>query len=111
MTAPESYGDPEASRRGSPTRKAAVLLALRYYGRELSRLRLVALPALLLPALGNICLFYLAPLLVAQLVGRLAGGADTGAATVTTTSAPSRPTTRTTRSPTHRVCPEASPKP
>ncbi|MGH3693137.1 MAG: ABC transporter ATP-binding protein [Pseudonocardiaceae bacterium] len=59
-----------------------MLLALRYYGRELSRLRRVALPGLLLPALGNICLFYLAPLIVAQLAGRLASGADTGAATV-----------------------------
>ena len=33
MAAPESCGDTEASHRGSPTRKAAVLLALRHYGR------------------------------------------------------------------------------
>jgi ATP-binding cassette subfamily B protein len=82
MVAPESPGDTDASRRGSPTRKTAVLLALRYYGRELSRHRRVALPGLLLPALGNICLLYLAPLIVAELAGRLAGGADTRAATV-----------------------------
>lgn len=82
MAAPELRGDTEASRRGSPTRKAAVLLALRYYGRELSRYRLVAVPGLLLPALGSICLLYLAPLVVAEFVGRLAGGADTAAATV-----------------------------
>jgi ATP-binding cassette subfamily B protein len=82
MAAPESSGDTEASRRGSTTRKTAVLLALRYYGRELARHRLFALPALLLPALGNICLLYLAPLIVAELAGRLAGGADTGAATL-----------------------------
>ncbi|MGH3786872.1 MAG: ABC transporter ATP-binding protein [Pseudonocardiaceae bacterium] len=82
MAAPESRGDTEVARRGSTTRKTAMLLALRHYGRELSRLRLVAVPALLLPALGNICLLYLAPLIVAQLAGRLAGGADTGAATV-----------------------------
>jgi ATP-binding cassette subfamily B protein len=82
MATPEVHGDPEVSRRGSPARKTAVLLALRYYGRELARHRLVALPALLLPALGNICLLYLAPLVVAALAGRLAGGADTGAATV-----------------------------
>jgi ATP-binding cassette subfamily B protein len=81
MAVPGSRGD-TASRRGSPTRKTAVLLALRYYGRELSRHRLVALPALLLPALGNICLLYLAPLMVAELVGRLAEGAGTDAATV-----------------------------
>ena len=36
----------------------------------------------MLPALGNTCLFYLAPLIVAELAGRLAGGADTTAATV-----------------------------
>jgi ATP-binding cassette subfamily B protein len=82
MAAPESPGDTEAARRGSPMRKTAVLLALRYYGRELSRHRRVALPALLFPALGNTCLFYLAPLVVAQLAGRFAGGAKTGAATV-----------------------------
>ncbi len=54
--------------------KSAVRLVLRYY---LTQLRLkwpVATPALFLPALGNICLFYLAPLVVASLVGRLAAG-------------------------------------
>jgi ATP-binding cassette, subfamily B, bacterial len=76
---PESPGDTE---RGSPKRKTAVLLALRHYGRELFRLRLVAVPGLLLPSLGNTCLYYLAPLVVAQLAGRLAGGADTSTATV-----------------------------
>ncbi|MFC4014420.1 ABC transporter ATP-binding protein [Nonomuraea purpurea] len=40
------------------------------------RQRRVAVPALILPALGNICLFYLAPLAVAGLVGHLAGGGD-----------------------------------
>ncbi|HEY6422133.1 MAG TPA: hypothetical protein VIY28_02560 [Pseudonocardiaceae bacterium] len=58
MAAPESRGEMEASCRGSPARKTAVLLALRYYGRELARHRRVALPALLFPALGNTCLFY-----------------------------------------------------
>jgi ATP-binding cassette subfamily B protein len=82
MAAPESRRDTEALRRGSPARKRAVWLALRYYGREFSRQRGVALPALLLPALGNTCLLYLAPLIVAQLAGRLAGGANAGAATV-----------------------------
>lgn len=82
MAGPEARGDPDVSQRGSPKRKTAVLLALRYYGRELVRHRLVTLPALLLPALGNICLLYLAPLVVARLVGRLATGADTSAATV-----------------------------
>jgi ATP-binding cassette subfamily B protein len=33
-------------------------------------------PAMIFPALGNICLFYLAPLAVAGIVGRLAGDGD-----------------------------------
>src|SRR5438046_10548964 len=66
MTAPEDS-------RGSPARKRAVLLALRYYGRQLVRLRRFAVPGMLLPALGNTCIFYLAPLIVAQLVVRPPG--------------------------------------
>ncbi|RKT54868.1 ABC transporter ATP-binding protein [Saccharothrix australiensis] len=62
--------------RGSPTRRKAVLLALRCYGRELRRQRAHAVPALLLPALGNTCLLYVAPLVVATLVGHLAAGGD-----------------------------------
>jgi ATP-binding cassette, subfamily B, bacterial len=58
--------------RGSPARKRAVLLALRYYGRQLARLRRFTVPAMLLPALGNTCIFYVAPLIVAHLVGRFA---------------------------------------
>lgn len=58
--------------------KGSVLLALRYYGRELGRLRWLAAPALLLPALGNIGINYIAPLVVAKLVGRLAGEPGTG---------------------------------
>src|SRR5215813_6872479 len=68
--------------RGSPARKRAVLLALRYYGRQMARLRRFAVPAMLLPALGNTCILYVVPLFVAQLVGRLAGHgrSDIGAA-------------------------------
>ncbi len=57
-------------------RKRAVLLALRRYLAEMRRQWRVALPALTLPALGNICLFYLAPLFVAALVGRLTEGGE-----------------------------------
>ncbi|MEV5741190.1 ABC transporter ATP-binding protein [Microbispora rosea] len=57
-------------------RRSAVLLALRHYCGELRRQWPVAVPALTLPALGNICLFYLAPLAVAGLVGDLSGGGD-----------------------------------
>lgn len=62
--------------KGLFARKSAVLLALRYYCGELRRQWRVAVPALTLPAMGNICLFYLAPLAVAGLVGHLAGGGD-----------------------------------
>src|SRR5438034_3142297 len=71
MTAPEDS-------RGSPARKRAVLLALRCYGRQMIRLRRFTVPAMLLPALGNTCIFYIAPLIVAQLVGRLAGHGSFG---------------------------------
>ncbi|MFE9879272.1 ABC transporter ATP-binding protein [Streptomyces sp. NPDC005784] len=52
-----------------------MLLALRYYGRELRRLRRLTVPAMLMPALGNIGISYIAPLIVAKLVGRIAGDA------------------------------------
>src|SRR4051812_15066291 len=48
--------------RGPTPGRSAVVLALRRYGRELMRLRLLALPALLLPAVGNIGIRYVAPL-------------------------------------------------
>lgn len=58
--------------------KGSVRLALRYYARELARLRRVAVPAMLLPALGNIGINYVAPLVVAKLVGRIADGGGSG---------------------------------
>ncbi|MET9406471.1 ABC transporter ATP-binding protein [Streptomyces sp. NPDC002935] len=60
------------SRRALPGR-GSVLLALRYYGRELVRLKRLTAPAMLMPALGNIGIGYVAPLIVAKLVGRIAG--------------------------------------
>ena len=45
-------GSPD-SREVAP-RRGSVLLALRYYGRELARLRRLTVPGTLLPALGNI---------------------------------------------------------
>lgn len=47
--------------RGPAPGRSAVVLALRLYGRELLRLRRLALPALLLPAVGNIGIRYVAP--------------------------------------------------
>ena len=55
-----------------------MLLALRYYGRQMARLRRFTVPAMLLPALGNTCIFYIAPLIVAQLVGRFADRGSVG---------------------------------
>ncbi|MFK0119989.1 ABC transporter ATP-binding protein [Streptomyces sp. NPDC090994] len=62
----------EDSRPPTPGR-SAVVLALRHYGRELLRLRRLTLPALLLPAVGNIGIRYVAPLLIAKLAGQAAG--------------------------------------
>ncbi|MFF3437117.1 ABC transporter ATP-binding protein [Streptosporangium sp. NPDC002721] len=73
---PESPDSPD---RPSP-RRSAVLLALRYYNGELLRQWRVAIPALLLPAMGNTCLFYLAPLMVGAIVGRLSEGGDASTA-------------------------------
>ncbi|MFI8520853.1 ABC transporter ATP-binding protein [Streptomyces sp. NPDC085481] len=64
---------------GVPSR-GSVLLALRCYGGELARLRWLAVPAMLLPALGNIGINYIAPLIVAKLVGRISGGDGAAAA-------------------------------
>ncbi|GAA3224834.1 ABC transporter ATP-binding protein [Actinocorallia longicatena] len=49
-------------------------MAVRRYCGEVRRQWRTAVPALTIPALGNVCIFYLAPLFVAALVGRLAGG-------------------------------------
>jgi ATP-binding cassette, subfamily B, bacterial len=64
------------------TRKSAVLLAVRFYWRELARRKRVSLPALFLPALGNTCLLYLPPLVVANVAGRIADDEETGVATL-----------------------------
>jgi ATP-binding cassette, subfamily B, bacterial len=55
--------------------KGSVMLAARYYRRELTRLWRFTLPAMLGPAVGNIGIGYVAPLLVAQLVTRITGNA------------------------------------
>jgi len=64
-----------AESRGSSPGQGSVVLALRYYGRELTRLRWLTAPAMLLPALGTTGINYVAPLVVAKLVGRIAGDA------------------------------------
>jgi ATP-binding cassette, subfamily B, bacterial len=56
------------------SRGSALMLVLRYYGRELALRKWVAGPALLAPALGNACQLYGAPLVVAAVARRLADG-------------------------------------
>ncbi|MFR0355842.1 ABC transporter ATP-binding protein [Streptomyces sediminimaris] len=69
-------GLPES--REVPPRGGSVLLALRHYGREMARLRRLTVPAMLLPAAGNIGISYVAPLVVAKLVSRIAADGDGG---------------------------------
>ncbi|MER5713846.1 ABC transporter ATP-binding protein [Streptomyces sp. NPDC002132] len=57
---------------GTTPARSAVVLALRRYCGELLRLRRLALPALLLPSVGNIGIRYIAPLLIAKLAGQAA---------------------------------------
>jgi ATP-binding cassette subfamily B protein len=63
---------------GRSKRTGPVLLALRYYGRELARRKWLTAGAMLLPALGNIGINYVAPLVVAKLVGRIADHTELG---------------------------------
>ncbi|MFI9507874.1 ABC transporter ATP-binding protein [Nocardia sp. NPDC052566] len=60
------------------SRATAVKLVLRFYGREMASRKAAAIPALLAPALGNTCNLYIAPLIVAMMVGRIAATGDTG---------------------------------
>jgi ATP-binding cassette subfamily B protein len=55
-----------------------VLLALRCYGGQMRTLWRFTLPAMLLPALGNTGISYVAPLIIAVLVGRFADHEPTG---------------------------------
>ncbi|WP_433670005.1 ABC transporter ATP-binding protein [Nocardia sp. CA-136227] len=58
------------------TRTSAVRLVLRYYGREMARRKAITITAMLGPAFGNICQLYIAPLLVAIVVGKVAATGD-----------------------------------
>jgi ATP-binding cassette subfamily B protein len=60
--------------RAGERRRAAFRLAVRTYLRELAAQRMLAVAALVLPALATVVLLYLPPLVVADLVGRLAAG-------------------------------------
>ncbi|HET6185883.1 MAG TPA: ABC transporter ATP-binding protein [Trebonia sp.] len=56
----------------APHRKRALLFVLGYYGGQMALLRRFALPGMLLPALGSTGISYVAPLVVAALIGRFA---------------------------------------
>ncbi len=55
-----------------------MLLALGCYGRQMARLWRLTVPAMLAPALGNTGIFYVAPLFIAVLAGRLAAHGTVG---------------------------------
>ena len=58
--------------RGSPRSRAALALAVRRYLSALRQQGPLAVVALVAPALGNVLIFYIPPLVVARLVGRIA---------------------------------------
>jgi ATP-binding cassette subfamily B protein len=61
-----------ANRSDSRRLNQALGLVLRRYGRQITRRPLIALPALLLPGIGDLLVFYAPPLVVAQLLGAVA---------------------------------------
>jgi len=64
-----SNDDQSSTRRFS----AALKLVLRRYGRQVRRRPALALTALLLPAIGDLLVFYVPPLIVAKLLAAFAG--------------------------------------
>ncbi|GAB2527058.1 ABC transporter ATP-binding protein [Nocardia heshunensis] len=64
------------------SRTSAVMLVLRYYGREMSRRKVITALGMLGPALGKTCQLYIAPLLVAVLVGKVAATGDSSFGTL-----------------------------
>ena len=59
-------------RRDSRRLNQAVWLVLRRYGRQIARHPLIAVPALVLPGIGDVLVFYAPPLVVARLLGAVA---------------------------------------
>ena len=52
----------------------ALWLVLRRYGRQITQRPMLALPALVLPGIGDVLVFYAPPLVVARLLGTVARG-------------------------------------
>jgi ATP-binding cassette subfamily B protein len=61
-----------ADRRDSRRLNDALWLVLRRYGRQVTRHPSISVPALLLPGLGDVLVFYAPPLVVARLLGAVA---------------------------------------
>jgi ATP-binding cassette, subfamily B, bacterial len=58
--------------RDSRRLNAALWLVLRRYGRQITRRPLISVPALVLPGIGDVLIFYAPPLVVARLLGAVA---------------------------------------
>jgi ATP-binding cassette, subfamily B, bacterial len=63
-----------AERRDSRRLNQALWLVLRRYGRQITRRPSISVPALVLPGIGDVLIFYAPPLVVAQLLGAVARG-------------------------------------
>jgi ATP-binding cassette subfamily B protein len=74
---------PVGADRDSARLNQALRLVLRRYGRQIRRQPLLAIPALVLPGLGDILAVYAPPLVVARLLGAFARGEPLDAAALT----------------------------
>ena len=61
-----------AERRDPGRLNQAVWLVLRRYGRQITRRPSISVPALVLPGIGDVLVFYAPPLVVARLLGAVA---------------------------------------
>jgi ATP-binding cassette subfamily B protein len=61
-----------AANRDSRRLNEALWLVLRRYGRQITRRPWIAVPALVLPGIGDVLIFYAPPLVVARLLGAVA---------------------------------------
>ena len=65
----------ETDNRDSQRLTAALRIVVRRYFAQIRRHPAVAIPALVLPGIGNILIFYAPPLIIARVLGEFAGGA------------------------------------
>jgi ATP-binding cassette, subfamily B, bacterial len=65
----------ETDNRDPQRLTAALWLVVRRYCAQIRRRAAISIPALILPGLGNILIFYVPPLIIARVLGEFAGGA------------------------------------